>query len=104
MAYIQILRNFTLPPENQDSQNFQIYFIVLLIAQLFPTTNPVYLILVNKRLRMRVKGLFKCELNPELEDSPSHHAYASKAAKGRARSSGVVKYHVHSRIMPQMVK
>ena len=99
MAYTQIIRNFTLPPENQDGRNFQIYFIVLLIAQLFPTTNPVYLILANKRLRMRVKGLFKCELNPELEDSPNHHAI--EAAKGRARSTALVKLHTHSRVIPQ---
>ena len=72
MLYVQIIRNFTLPPENSDGPDFQIYFIVLLIVQLFSCVNPIFLILSNKRLRLRVKELFKCTLSPEVEASPVH--------------------------------
>ena len=73
MTYIQIIRNFILPTENSDGPDFQIYFVVLLIVQFFPCINPIFLILSNKRLRIHVKGLFKCTLNPEMEASPSHN-------------------------------
>ena len=72
MLYIQIIRNFTLPPENIDGPDFQIYFTVLLSVQLYPCINPIFLILSNKRLRTRVKELFKCTINPEVEASPVH--------------------------------
>ena len=72
MGYIQIIRNSVLPPENKDGPDFQIYFVVLLIIQFFPCINPIFLILSNKRLCRRVKELFKCTLNPEVEASPVH--------------------------------
>ena len=72
MFYIQTIRNFALPPENKDGPNFQLYFMVQLIILFFPCINPVFLILSNKRLRMRVKELFKCTLSPEVEASPVH--------------------------------
>ena len=72
MVYIQIIRNFTLPPENRDGPDFQIYFIILLSVQLYSCVIPIFLILSNKRLRMRVKELFKCTLSPEEEASPVH--------------------------------
>ena len=70
MGYIQIIRNFVLPPENTDGPDFQIYFVMSLIFLFFPCTNPIFLILCNKRLRTRVKELLKCTLNPEVEASP----------------------------------
>ena len=73
MGYIQIIRNSVLPPENKDGPDFQIYFVILLIIQFFPCINPIFLILSNKRLRIRVKELFKCTLNPEVEASPVHN-------------------------------
>ena len=72
LSYTQIIRNFVLPPEIQDSPNFQIYFIVELMIQFFPCLNPIFLIATNSRLRGRVKGLFKCTLDPENEVSPTH--------------------------------
>ena len=72
MFYIQTIRNFALPPENSDGPDFQIYFMVELIILFFPCINPIFLILSNKRLRIRVKELFKCTLNPEVEASPTH--------------------------------
>ena len=72
MGYANILRNYILFDEDHQDPKFEIYFTVLLIILLFPTTNPLYLILSNKRLRNRVKGLFKCELKPYLGDSPVH--------------------------------
>ena len=72
MLYIQAIRNFIMRVEIQDSPAIQIYFIVLLIILLFPCVNPVFLIMTNKRLRGRVKELYKCTLNPENEASPTH--------------------------------
>ena len=72
MFYIQVIRNFVLPVEEQDVPNFQIYFIVQLMVLLFPSMNPVFLILTNKRLRGHVRELYKCTLNPEVEASPAH--------------------------------
>ena len=72
MLYIQVIRNFTLPPENTDGPDFQIFFIVLLSAQLYSCVIPTFLILSNKRLRMRVRELFECTLSPEVEASPVH--------------------------------
>ena len=72
MYYIQTIRNFALPPEKEDGPDFQIYFVVVLIINFFPCINPIFLILSNKRLRMRVKELFKCTLSPEVEVSPVH--------------------------------
>jgi hypothetical protein len=72
MSYIQIIRNSVLPPDNRDSPDFQIYFVVLLIIQFFPCISPIFLILSNKRLRTRVKELFKCTISPEVEASPVH--------------------------------
>ena len=78
LGYANVLRNYILSGEEHRNQNFQIYFTVILMVLLFPTTNPVYLILSNKRLRKRVKGLFKCELNPYLGDSPVHTGEINK--------------------------
>ena len=72
MYYIQTIRNFALPPEKGDGPDFQIYFVVMLIVNFFPCINPIFLILSNKRLRTRVKELFKCNLTPEVEASPVH--------------------------------
>ena len=72
MIYLQIIRNFTLPPKNTDGPNFQFYFIVNLIVQLFSCINPIFLILSNRRLRLQVKELFMCTLSPEVEASPVH--------------------------------
>ena len=72
MFYIQNIRNFALPPERRDGPEFQIYFVVQLTILFFPCANPVFLILSNKRLRTRVKELFKCTLSPEEEASPVH--------------------------------
>jgi hypothetical protein len=72
MIFVQVIRNFILSPETEDTSNFQIYFIVQLMVQFFPCINPIFLIMTNKRLRMRVKELFQCTLNPEKESSPTH--------------------------------
>ena len=72
MYYIQIIRNFALPPEKEDDPDFQIYFVVVMIINFFPCLNPIFLILCNKRLHMRVKELFKCTVNPEVEASLVH--------------------------------
>jgi hypothetical protein len=70
MTFAQVITTFIQP---QDSPNFQFYFVTLLTVQFFPCINPVFLILSNKRLRTRVKELFKCTLNPEMEGSPIHN-------------------------------
>ena len=72
MYYVQNIRNFVLPTERRDGPDFQIYFVVQMGILLFPCTNPIFLILSNKRLRTRVKELFKCTLSPEVEASPAH--------------------------------
>ena len=69
MGYVQIIRTFV---QSRDSPSFQFYFLTLLIIQFFPCVNPIFLILSNKRLRMRVKELFRCTLSPEMEASPIH--------------------------------
>ena len=75
MLYIQaILRNYVLHEEVRNSADFQIYFVILLIVQHYPCIAPIFLIWSNKRLRTRVKELFKCTLNPEVESSPIHAA------------------------------
>ena len=74
MFYIQIIRNFVLPLEAQDGTDFQIYFIVALMVQFFPCANPLFLILTNKRLRIRVRGLLKCTLRAEGDRSPGHRS------------------------------
>ena len=72
MFYIQTIQNFVMPSERGDSPDFQIYFVIAIIINFFPCINPIFLILSNKRLRMRVKELFKCTLSPEEEASPVH--------------------------------
>ena len=72
MYYIQTIRNFVLPPEREDGPDFQFYFVTALTILFFPCSNPVFLILSNKRLRTRIRELFKCTLNPEVEASPVH--------------------------------
>ena len=70
MGFAQAISNFIQP---QGSSDFKFYFVILLIVQFFPCINPVFLILSNKRLQKRVKELFKCTLNPEMEASPIHN-------------------------------
>ena len=70
--YPQTIRNLVLSPEEVDGPDIQIYFVIPLMINLFPCVNPVFLILSNKRLRTRVKDLFKCTLSPEVEASPVH--------------------------------
>ena len=109
MGYANVLRNYILSGEEYPNPKFQIYFTVLLIFQFFPTTNPVYLILSNKRLRNRVKGLFKCELNPYLGDSPAHAAAAAREVNKKAKPSKKVGFslkiqHPQTRIAPMVVE
>ena len=72
LYYIQTIRNFALLTERGDGPDFQIYFAVQLSILFFPCVNPIFLVLSNKRLRLRVKELFKCTLSPEEEASPVH--------------------------------
>ena len=107
MSYVQIIRNFVLPPDVNENQDFYIFTTFILIAQLFTATNPVFLILSNKRLRMRVKGLFKCELNPNTGDSPAHTTTANQK-KGHGtiklpKMSLLAKFHTNSKVFPQPV-
>ena len=111
MGYANILRNYILSDEIEDHRDpkFQIFFTVLLIVFLFPTTNPLYLILSNKRLRNRVKGLFKCELNSYLGDSPVHTAVTvrdinKKTAKPKNKVGSPSKIQrPHTKILPMPV-
>ena len=43
--------------------------VVSLAIYILPGINPMVLALTNKRFRKRVKGLIRCELKPELEES-----------------------------------
>ena len=109
MGYANVLRNYILSGEDHRNPKFQIYFTVLLMVLLFPTTNPVYLILSNKRLRNRVKGLFKCELNPYLGDSPAHAAAAAREINKNAKPSNKVGFSLkiqrpQIRILPMAVE
>ena len=72
MFYPQTIRNLVLSPEKVDGPDIQTYFVIPIMINLFPCANPVFLILSNKRLRTRVKDLFKCTLSPEVEASPVH--------------------------------
>ena len=95
MSYIQVIRHFISPVEIPDGHVFQVYFVVILVAQLFPATNPVYLILSNKRLRKRVKGLLKCELRPDLGDP--------RPNGGLAKKETLSKFRTRSKVFPQEV-
>ena len=95
MFYIQVIRNFALPPENKDGPDIQIYFMVELIILFFPCINPIFLILSNKRLCTRVKELFKCTLNPEVEASPVH-----MPTNGPKKSTSILVAQKTNKIMP----
>ena len=107
MSYIQIIRNFVLPPDVGNSQDLYVYLLFTIVVQLFTATNPVYLILSNKRLRMRVKGLFKCELNPNTGDSPAHTIAVKSNMCGQAikvpKKSPFAKFYTNSKVYPQPV-
>ena len=82
MFNINIIRNFVLPPEMVDNvAKLEIYYILAVIIQFFPCVNPIFLIMSNKRLRIRVKELFKCTLNPEVEESPVHKMTSKKTTR-----------------------
>ena len=81
MFYVNTIRNYVLPPDDSSSPNFQIFFIVLLVIHLLQCINPIFLIMSNKRLRRRVEELFKCSLNPEVEESPVHRLSRSETAR-----------------------
>lgn len=102
MHYTQVIRNFVLPVEGQDGPNFQFYFIVHLMVIFFPCMNPVFLILTNKRLRGRVRELYKCTLNPEVESSPAHHLATTSNNLNPLMNlhSPPERHNVHSMIVP----
>lgn len=66
---VVIIQNTVLGFTTETNPNRQFLYLAILIARFFPSTGPVFLIFSNKRLRMRVKGLFRCELNPNVADS-----------------------------------
>ena len=79
MYYISTIGNYIQPPPMiRNRPDFPIYFIVLVIVHYLPCINPIFLILSNKRLRIRVKELFRCTLNPEVEESPMHQLATKK--------------------------
>ena len=85
--YIQfVINNFTSPLENQDSfeQQKSVYLIIALILHFLNCVNPVLLILANKRLRIRVMGLFKCQLNPKMEETQDHNLNQRPKKRKRA--------------------
>lgn len=53
---------------------FSPIIIISLSIYILPSINPVILALSNKRFRKRIKGLLKCELKPELEDSTDYRS------------------------------
>ena len=62
--------NVTILTSNANMRSHLLPLIVpLLSIYILPSINPVILALSNKRFRKRVKGLLKCELKPELEES-----------------------------------
>ena len=97
MSYIQVIRVFVSPLESRGDHLDQILFIIILIAQLFPATNPVYLILSNKRLRKRVRGLLKCEFKPDLGNSQPDSILARK---GTLR---LLNFRARSKVYPQSI-
>ena len=90
MSYAQIIRNFVLPAEIEDGPNFQFYFIVQLMILFFPCVNPVFLIATNRRLRGRVKELYKCSLNPENEASPMHQLATAMSTLSASNGTSVL--------------
>ena len=100
MYYIQTILNFTLPPESEDVADFQIFFVITLIINFFPSTNPIFLILSNKRLRTRVKDLFKCTLSPEVEASPVHSPMVSPEVKKTKGTRSLLYLKMNKKIVP----
>ena len=100
MYYIQTILNFTLPPEREDGSDFQIYFVIALMINFFPSTNPVFLILSNKRLRSRVRELFKCTLSPEVEASPVHSPTVTPEPKKTKSTHTLLNLKRNNKIMP----
>ena len=47
--------------------------VVLLSISMLPGINPLILFISNKRFRKRIKGLLKCELTPEFEETTDHY-------------------------------
>lgn len=70
LSIILILSILMLTSKYESHKNaFTVVIILSLCTYMLPGINPVVLALSNKRFRKRVKGLLKCELKPELEES-----------------------------------
>ena len=59
--------------ENKNTSKFSAAIVLLLSIYILPGINPLILAVSNKRFRKRIRGLLKCELTPELEESNDYH-------------------------------
>ena len=53
--------------------------IASLSISMLPGINPLILFISNKRFRKRIKGLLKCELTPEFEETTDHYHHLDEA-------------------------
>lgn len=69
LSIIAILSALLILRYTSMKNTFSAIIVLALSILILPGINPVILALSNKRFRNRVKGLLKCELRPELEES-----------------------------------
>ncbi len=62
--------------------------VVLLSISILPGINPLILFISNKRFRKRIKGLLKCELTPEFEESMDRYHHLDEADMASLPSTG----------------
>ena len=68
---------------------FSPIIILALIIYTLPGINPVVLALSNKRFRKRIKGLLKCELKPENEESHDNYGHLNETDDMQFPSTGM---------------
>ena len=80
---------------NKDSSEATI--ILLLSLYMLPGINPLILFISNKRFRKRIKGLLKCELTPEFEETNDHYHHLDETDTVHLPSAGASGAHTTRR-------
>ena len=71
---------------NEDSSEAAI--VLLLSIYMLPGINPLILSISNKRFRKRIKGLLKCELTPEFEETNDRYHHLDETDTVHLPSTG----------------
>ena len=80
---------------NKDSSEAAI--ILLLSIYMLPGINPLILFISNKRFRKRIKGLLKCELTPEFEETNDRYHHLNETDTVHLPSAGASGAHTTRR-------